>query len=63
MFCDHQINIRNAINLKSSLQGEGVDIQYFWEEGDPYIGGTLHFIGVLDNHLETMLYQLTLISL
>ena len=31
--------------------------------GEPYIRETWHFIDGLDNHLETMLYYLTLISL
>ena len=40
----------------------GVDIQYFWERGKTLYGGTWHFIGGLDNPVETMLYYLTLIS-
>ena len=30
------------------------DIKYFWEGGRTLHGGTWHFIGELDNHLETM---------
>ena len=56
----YQINLGNATNLNSSLGG---DIQYFWEGRRTLHGGTWHFIVGLDNHLETMLYYLTLISL
>ena len=45
------------------LRVVGGDIQYFWEGGRTLYGETSHFIGRLDNHLETMLYYLTLISL
>ena len=39
------------------------DIQYFWEGRRTINWGSWHFIGGLDNHLETMLYYLTLIIL
>ena len=42
------------------MEGEAGDIQYFWEGGERYMGGIWHFIGGLDNHLETMFYYLTL---
>ena len=42
--------------------GDG-DIQYLWEGGRTLYGETWHFIDGLGNHLETMLYHLTLISL
>ena len=41
----------------------GRDIQYFWEGERTLCGWTLHFIGELDNHLETMLCYLALIGL
>ena len=43
--------------------GGGRDIQNFWEWGKTLYGETWHFTGGLNNHLETMLYYLTLISL
>ena len=43
--------------------GGGGDIQYFSEGGKTLNGENWHFIGELDNHLETILYYLTLISL
>ena len=67
MFCDYQINLRNTASLKSSLycRGEkkGGGIQYFWEGGRTLYEENWHFIGALDNHLETMLYYFTLKSL
>ena len=69
MFCDYQINLGNTINLISSLEGwgggdgGGGDIQYFWEGGRTLYGRTWHFLGRLDNLLETVLYYLTLIRL
>ena len=42
--------------------GEGEDIQYFWDGERILSGGAWHFIRGLDNHLETMLYYLTLKS-
>ena len=44
-------------------KGRGGDIEYFWEGGRTLYGGTCHFIGGLDNHLETMLFYLTLINI
>ena len=41
----------------------GRDIQYFQKGGRTLYGGTWHFIGGLDNPLETLIYHLTLISL
>ena len=43
--------------------GWGGDCQYLWEGGGVLDGVTWHFIGGLDNDLETMLYYLTCISL
>ena len=54
MFCDYQINLRNTV-----FKEEGRDIQYFGKGGRSLYGG----LGGLDNHLETMLYYVTLISL
>ena len=48
VFCDYQINLGNTTNLNSiNISGEGGRTLYKW---------TWH------NHLETMLYYLTLIS-
>ena len=42
----------------------GGDIQYFWKGERSLYGGTWHFIGgLLDNHLQIMLYYLTLLGL
>ena len=59
MFCNYQINLENTTIAPKG----GGDIQYFWEEGRTLYEGTWNFIGGLDNHLESMLYYLTLIIL
>ena len=41
----------------------GGDIQNFWQRGRTFMGGTWHFIGELENLLETVLSYLILISL
>ena len=41
----------------------GRDTQYFWKGSGTLHGVAWHFIGGPDNHLETMLYNLILISL
>ena len=69
MFCGYQINLGSTSNPNSSLsrgkegEGERGDIQYFWEGGRTLYGETWHFIGGLDDHLEAILYYITLISL
>ena len=57
VFCDYQINL----GINSSLQGGRYSI--FLARGETLYGGPQNFIGGLDNLLETMLYDLTLISL
>ena len=50
MFCDYQDNLENtATALKVG------DIQNFWERGRILYEETLHFIGRLENPLETMI--------
>ena len=61
VICNYQVNLENATNLSSSLLGVG-DIQYFWKGGRTLYRRTWYFIGGLDNHLETTLNYLTLIS-
>ena len=57
MFCDYQINLGNTVKQQplrrtySKFLGSGENL-----------GGTWHFMGGLDNPLETMLYYLTLIN-
>ena len=53
-----QINLGNTANLNSNLcrRGGGRYSQIFLGRGKNLIWGTWHFIGGLDNHLETMLY-------
>ena len=51
------------MKMSEIFMSEMSDIQYFWEVGRTLHGGTWHFMGELDNPLETMLYYLTLISL
>ena len=43
--------------LQASAAFKGRDIQNFWEGGRTLNRGTLHFMGRLDNPLETMLYH------
>ena len=58
--CDYQINLGNT--TIAAFKGRGEILNISRKGGEPY-GGTWYFIGDLDNHLETMLYYLTLTSL
>ena len=57
------LNIWLEVQPSPAERGWGCTLWYFREGGRTLYGGSWHFMGGLDNPLETMLYYLILISL